>query len=212
MEERWTENPVVPGSAPGRSNKRGCSSVGRALALQARCPEFESPQLHFYARVAKLRYTRNVEGVVSSDMPVRIWLRAQVNSMDYAKLFEVIFQGKFWIEDKWELRYLEKVIEWAEPVTKEDVIKAMNAVRASFKGKIAKKYLNKILVLAKASGASGRKSGVYYVLFPGSVWTQKSKDLNVYTAGSIEPDSNVPGRTSIVLGTTGEIRQSDAYR
>jgi hypothetical protein len=36
----------VAGKLVGRTRARGHSSVGRALALQARCPGFESPWLH----------------------------------------------------------------------------------------------------------------------------------------------------------------------
>ena len=45
--EQWTVNPCVAGPSPATGARLwGCSSVGRASALQAEGRQFESDQLH----------------------------------------------------------------------------------------------------------------------------------------------------------------------
>lgn len=127
----------------------------------------------------------------------------------YAKLFEVIFKGRFWQADKWELNYLDNSLKRAVPASDEDAKDIISTAKESFAGKISKHFLDKIIVIGKAKQSY---SLIYFVLFPVSVWTQKKSDINTYTAGSIEKDEHVPGRTAIVSGATGEIRVADAKR
>ena len=44
--DQLTVNQPVVGSIPTESATRGCSSVGRALALQAKCRRFDPDYLH----------------------------------------------------------------------------------------------------------------------------------------------------------------------
>ena len=52
---------------------RGCSSVGRAVALQAIGREFESPQLHQSNAECKLQ---NAKSILHSTFPILHWKRA----------------------------------------------------------------------------------------------------------------------------------------
>lgn len=137
-------------------------------------------------------------------LPVRIrGPVSQDNSMErYTKLFKVIFDGKLEL-DKWEAEALATKIDQIKAVSNTKARQISQTLIDAFGWRVSKKFLKPTIILGQYDELT------YLALFPHAAWSRNKNDMDRYSVGTIEIDSEVEGRTSMVDFYSGEIRQSD---